>query len=272
MDPQHQAAAAAMWDGGEYDRLAERLAPASIVLAERVAAAPRGRALELAAGTGNLAATLARSGRSTDAIDLAPGLVAIGRGRTERRGLDVHWRVGSFDDLDTLGVPEGAYTAAVSSFGLIFAPDPEETLLGVVRRLKPGGMLALTAWEGAGYIASMTRTMTELMPEPGRSAARAWIRWGEEVPVSTWLAAAGLGPARIERHRLPWVFPSAREAVAFLFTASPGHVAALHASGEHGARLRQSVLDHLVEFAGLRDPEDPVDLALDYLVALAHRP
>lgn len=267
MDGQARAAAAAMWDGADYHRMAQRLRPAADALAAVVADAPEGPVLDLAAGTGSVATAVASAGRAVEAVDIAPGLVATGRSRTSALGLDVTWRVAAMDDLE----PGPRFGAVVSSFGIIFAPDPVRTLRRVAGTLLPGGVLALAVWDPVGYVADMSRAMSRTLPEPGRSAARAWIPWGDSATVRNWLEVAGLTDVQLRPQTLPWRFGSVEEAVTFLFEASPGHVAAARFTGD-GDRLRAVVTDHLLAFAGLTDPAQPVDIASSYMVVTARRP
>lgn len=67
---------------------------------------PRGRALDLACGTGRNSLFLASAGFEVDAVDISS--VAVERGRSEaiRRGIDVAWNVA---DLDTLDLPSETY-------------------------------------------------------------------------------------------------------------------------------------------------------------------
>lgn len=266
MDSDARAAAAAMWDGADYDGLATLPSPAAERVAARAAEAAPGRALDLAAGTGSVALRLAGAGRPVDALDLAPGLVDIGRRRSTEAGLDVTWRVGSFDELHRSG---DGYAVVTSSFGLIFAADPVAALTGVTRVLRQDGALVIAVWDPSGYIASMSRAMAELLPEPGRAAATAWIRWGESACLNDWCGRAGLSTPTRDEHRLPWRFPSATAATDFLFAKSPGHAAAARAMGADRPRLERTVLDHLVDFAGLDSPARSVDIEATYLIATA---
>jgi SAM-dependent methyltransferase len=258
-----------MWDGGDYAALADRLSPAAHALALAVPEPSTRPVLDIAAGTGSVAVALARQGHSVVATDLAPGLVDQGRRRTAQLGLDVEWHVLAMDDLDPLG---RTFAAVTSSFGLIFAPEPVSVLRRIRQVLGPDGTVLLTVWHPEGYIASMSRAMTAMLPSAAGEAVTAWIRWGDEQRLSGWFGAAGLGPAVVEHRSLPWRFQSAQSATDFLFASSPGHVAAARTVGDRAPALRTLVRDHLVEMAGVTDPDDdPIDLALPYLLVRASR-
>lgn len=64
---------------------------------------PRGRALDLATGTGRNARHLAAAGFSVTAVDVSPVAIAQARERTDP-ALDITWRVADLDTLD-LGGP-----------------------------------------------------------------------------------------------------------------------------------------------------------------------
>lgn len=67
---------------------------------------PRGRALDLACGTGRNALFLAGIGFAVDAIDISSVAIARGRSEAERRSIDVTW---INQDLDTLELASEAY-------------------------------------------------------------------------------------------------------------------------------------------------------------------
>ncbi|MGL4745805.1 MAG: class I SAM-dependent methyltransferase [Dermatophilaceae bacterium] len=268
MDPETRAAVAAMWDGGDYPTFGAVLAPAAEDVAGAVPRPPRGPVLDVAAGTGSVAYALARAGHDVVATDIAPGLVEQGRRRGEEEGLDVEWHVLAMDELAVLG---RRFAAVTSSFGLIFAADPVGVLRAARAVIRPDGVLVASTWHPDGYIASMSRRMSTMLPAPGRAAATAWIRWGDVEQVTTWCTEAGFARVDVEHRRLPWRFPSAEAATDLLFGSSPGHVAAARAVGDDAPALRALVLDHLVATAGVTDPAtDAIDFGVPYLLIRAH--
>lgn len=77
-------------------------------------------------------------------VDLARGLLELGRAKAHQRGLaQVEFRQGDFEEL---AEPPESFDAVVCVFGIFFVSD----MPGAVRRLwrfvRPGGRLAITTW------------------------------------------------------------------------------------------------------------------------------
>ena len=103
---------------------------------------PGDRVLDVACGTGVLAAEAARRAGPTGAVtglDLSPEMLAV----AARLHPTVEWRRGSGDALP---FPDGSFDAVVSQFGLMFFPDQVAGLREMRRVLVPGGRLAVAVW------------------------------------------------------------------------------------------------------------------------------
>jgi SAM-dependent methyltransferase len=70
-----------------------------------------------------------------------------------REGLEVEWLVGSAGDLPVAG---GAQDVVLSLFGASHAEDPRAVAGELVRSVRPGGAICLTAW--TGFMAELLRT------------------------------------------------------------------------------------------------------------------
>lgn len=114
---------------------------------ERLKLRPGQQVLDVCCGSGASAIPAAEAvgerGRVL-AVDLAPGLIALGRVKADARGLtQLEFREGDCAELDE--VPE-SFDAVVCAFGIFFMAD----MAGAVRRLasfvRPGGQLAITTW------------------------------------------------------------------------------------------------------------------------------
>lgn len=139
--------AAAGW-GKHADRMREFGMPVSVWLIEHAGLQPGHRVLELAAGpgdTGFLAAELIRPGGTLLSTDATDSMLEVARARASRLGIDnVEFKRIELEwiDLETAG-----FDAVLCKWGLMFTVDPEAALREVRRVLRPGGRVALAAWD-----------------------------------------------------------------------------------------------------------------------------
>jgi len=135
-------AAAAGWEA-ERDLIAAVNAPVTEALLAALAAGPDDVVLDLAGGTGDMAAALAGRVATVIATDLSPAMVDAAR----RRGLSgVEHRV---MDMQELGLPDGSVDAVVCRFGFMLVPAPARALSETRRVLRAGGRLAFSTWAAA---------------------------------------------------------------------------------------------------------------------------
>ena len=169
------------WGLGRYELTARELEP----VAQRVIAMAgplRGeRVLDIACGTGNAALLAARFRASVTGIDQAPRLIEVARERAAAELLDIDFAVG---DAQHLEFPDESFDVAVSIFGVIFAPDPEQAFAEIVRVLRPGGRAFVTAWLPEGTIASMVGVFSRAWAEAaGASLPEPQLKWFDEASV-----------------------------------------------------------------------------------------
>jgi ubiquinone/menaquinone biosynthesis C-methylase UbiE len=139
-DPSH-------WDvaAQHYERTAHpftaRYAEAALA---RISLGPSSRILDVAAGTGALALAAARTGAKVLASDFSPGMVA----RIAAAGIpNVEARV---MDGQALALPDGAFDAVFSIFGVTMFPDWRKGLAEMARVTRPGGHGVVATWHSRG--------------------------------------------------------------------------------------------------------------------------
>jgi SAM-dependent methyltransferase len=161
-----------LWNEEMYERLTSVLEPVHDELAERLAAQPGERLLDLGSGTASLALRAARSGADAVALDNAAPLLDKAREDADREGLTVQLDTG---DVEYLPYDDGEFDVIASAFGFIFAADHANVAGELARVARPGARLGFTAWKPNPKLGELYRRFTE-EPLEGREATE----WGRE--------------------------------------------------------------------------------------------
>jgi ubiquinone/menaquinone biosynthesis C-methylase UbiE len=132
-----------VWAAGDYQRVGVRLVPASEQLVTDLAVRPGDRVLDVGGGTGNTALAAARRDADVVCSDIVPELLEYARSRAGMEGLAFETEVADAADLP---FPDAAFDVVASTFGVVFAGDPERAAQELLRVLRPGGRLGMTAW------------------------------------------------------------------------------------------------------------------------------
>ena len=180
-----------VWAAGDYPAISTTLAAAGETTARRAGAAAGVRLLDVAAGDGNVAIPAALAGAAVTAVDLTPELLEAGRARAQRAGASgIDWVAA---DAEALPVPDGAFDAVTSNFGAIFAPRHDVVAAELVRAVRPGGRVVLTAWDRDADNGHLFEALGPSCPSGGtRPASASRWQWGEEGYGRGLLAGAGL--------------------------------------------------------------------------------
>ena len=105
------------------------------------------KVLDLASGAGEPALSAAKAvgakGHVT-ATDLSPAMLSV----VERRAQALDLTNMSFEvaDMEALPFEDDEFDAAICRFGFMYSPNPDRTLSGLRRVIRPGGRVALAVW------------------------------------------------------------------------------------------------------------------------------
>lgn len=164
------------------------------------------RALDVAAGPGNVAAELIAHGAvEVVALDLSHAMLREGARRGHR---GIHWVNG---DARRLPFADERFEVVTISFGLRNVPDPPRALAEFARVTRPGGRLvvcefAAPTWPPLRTI--YTRYLVGLLPQAARvvsSSPAAYryladsiLAWPDRRRVADWLEDAGFDEVRVK--------------------------------------------------------------------------
>jgi SAM-dependent methyltransferase len=149
------------WERDGHEPLLRALEPVADVVAELAAIGPEMHVLDVGTGDGNLALAAVRRGARVEACDLAPAMLARGRGRCATDGIG--WRVA---DVQELPYGDGEFDAVLSTFGASEAPRAAGAASELVRVVRPGGIVALTAWVPRGLPGRVDELVEPYAPLP----------------------------------------------------------------------------------------------------------
>jgi ubiquinone/menaquinone biosynthesis C-methylase UbiE len=138
------------WDlaANDYEALWQaQLAEAQSTLLALASPAPGERVLDIACGTGLVAFDAARAvgpdGRVLG-VDLSGRMIDVAR----QRAAELQISNCSFlrMDAEALALPDASFDLVLCALGLMYMPDPEQSLREIWRVLRPGGRVGLAVW------------------------------------------------------------------------------------------------------------------------------
>src|SRR5215469_16430662 len=200
------------WTAGDFPKMGTELSIVGERLCESVPIHAGDRVLDVATASGNTALAAARRRAQVTGIDITPALLERAKLRAAVEGLHIDFQHG---DATALEFKNGSFDVVMSTFGAIFAPDPERTAAEMARVCRPGGKIAMANWTPDGMLGKLFRLLARYSP-PGTQVDLP-VTWGEEAVLNQ-----RLGPyvtdLRIKRETVRFRSPSAAQWVEFMKT------------------------------------------------------
>jgi SAM-dependent methyltransferase len=183
----HHEVAATLWSRGGvgYDNVSYAISDALAHAAQRLAARPGEKILDVATGTGWTARNVARAGAQVTGVDIADGLLDSARALSAHVEPSVAFMQG---DAEALPFEDGAFDGVISTFGVMFAANQEKAAAELARVCKPGGRLVIAAWVPGGAVDEFFGVIARHSDAPPPPASP--MNWGDRKA-----AAALLGDA-----------------------------------------------------------------------------
>lgn len=264
----------ALWEKGDFTRLAATMRESGDELIETIGVSPGMDVLDLGCGDGTTALPSARRGANVLGVDIASNLVAAGTARAREAGLDnLRFQEGDASQLD--GIPDESFDLVVSIFGAMFAPRPFDVAREMVRVTRPGGRIAMGNWIPGDptLVAQVLKVSAAYTPPPPEGFVSP-VTWGLEENVRERFGAAGISAGQISCERATYVFryPGSPSEFLSVFRDYYGPTMnAFEAAGKEGREEQlQSELTELFESHNQGGPDRTV-IPATYLKVIVNK-
>jgi len=248
----------ATWASGNYAVIGTTLQIIGEELAEAVDIAAGSKLLDVAAGNGNASLAAARRFARVTSTDYVPELLEQGRRRAKADGLEIAFQVA---DAEALPFEDDAFDVALSTFGVMFAPDQARTASELIRVVRPGGRIGMANWTPDGFLGDLFRTMGRFVPPPAGLSSP--MSWGSRTRIADLFGGAAEDISTLRRN-FNFRYESADHWIDFFRTFyGPTHKAfgALDASRQE--ELHKALRDLLGEWDV--NPGGPLVVPAEYL-------
>ena len=165
----------ATWASGDFSVIGTTLQIVGETLCEAAELDAGSSVLDVACGNGNASLAAARRFCRVTGLDYVPALLERARERAAAERLRIDFVEG---DAEALPFADGAFDVALSTFGVMFAPDQERTARELSRVVRRGGKIALANWTPEGFVGRVFTAVGKLVPPPTGIASP--VYWGNE--------------------------------------------------------------------------------------------
>jgi ubiquinone/menaquinone biosynthesis C-methylase UbiE len=205
------------WGLGHYEDIARELLPAAVAVVAAADVEAGERVVDVGCGTGNASLLAARAGAQVVGVDPAARLLDVARKQAVAAGLAAHFALG---DAAALPLEDASVDAALSVFGVIFAPDPVVAAAELARVLEPAGRIVLSAWLPDGTMIRVTSLVADTVRTAlGAPAGPAPFAWHDQAALADLFGPYGFRVS-VTAHRLEYTDSSPQ---AFLVRMGRAH-------------------------------------------------
>lgn len=187
----------ALWEKGDFTRIAATMRGSGEALVQRIGVTPGLKVLDLGCGDGTTAVPAAKLGADVLGVDIACNLVEAGNRRaTELGHANLTFRQGDATNLESLA--DGEFDLVISIFGAMFAPRPFDVAKEMVRVTRPGGRIVMGNWipNDPTLVAQLLKISSAYAPPPPEGFISP-MTWGVESHVIERFGAAGIAAGNI---------------------------------------------------------------------------
>jgi SAM-dependent methyltransferase len=159
-------------------------------LCESINLKPGSKVLDVAAGNGNATLAAARRFADVTSTDYVGALLDKGRDRAEAEHLAVTFAVA---DVEALPFTDGSFDYVLSTFGVMFAPNHQQSAHEMLRVTRRGGHIGLANWTPQSFIGQVFKTLGKHVAPP--AGVKSPALWGDKAHLETLFAGHGVSVA-----------------------------------------------------------------------------
>ncbi|MDA7430532.1 methyltransferase domain-containing protein [Primorskyibacter aestuariivivens] len=162
--------------GAAYDPISFGLSDGIGHAVQKLCPAPGEKVLDLGTGTGWAARLVAGLGADVTGLDMSEPMIRAARELSAHLETRLRFRKGA---AEALPFDDATFDGVISTYGVMFASQPDRAISEMARVLRPGGRMALTTWaETEGYIADFFAVIGHHSDAPPPEASP--FDWGNE--------------------------------------------------------------------------------------------
>jgi ubiquinone/menaquinone biosynthesis C-methylase UbiE len=165
----------ATWSAGDYAVVGITLQLVGERLCEAVDLRADERVIDVAAGNGNATLAAARQFAEVTSTDYVEALLERGKQRAAAERLPVTFKQA---DAEALPFADGCFDVALSTFGVMFAPNQETAAAELSRVVRKGGRIGLANWTPDGFIGQLFKIIGKHVAPP--AGIKSPALWGTE--------------------------------------------------------------------------------------------
>jgi ubiquinone/menaquinone biosynthesis C-methylase UbiE len=163
------------WAAGDYAVVGTTLQIVGERLCEAIDLKAGERVIDVAAGNGNATLAAARHFTHVTSTDYVGALLDRARERAAAERLPVTFQQA---DAEALPFPDESFDAALSTFGVMFAPNQDKAASELTRVVRKGGRIGLANWTPEGFIGQLFKTIGKHVPPP--AGLKSPALWGTQ--------------------------------------------------------------------------------------------
>ena len=160
------------WGSGDYGRIGVTLQITGEQLCESMDLRSGQSVLDVAAGNGNATMAAARRFCNVTSTDYVQSLLDESYKRCQTESLAADFQLA---DAENLAFDDNSFDNVISTFGVMFTPNQNQSASELIRVCKPGGNIGMANWTPDGFIGQLFKTIGKYVaPAAGISSPAKW--------------------------------------------------------------------------------------------------